>query len=753
MVCMITVLNLFIFTLHHITNARILPKESSIFVSDTLPKEQLAATIGNGYIGMTVGTQSQSQYMYINGIWNGIDRYQNGKSSLKAHKAAIPNSNYISLTFKNYDANDINITYKLDVNNAIFSFIYQHKQNYWSVEQIIYTHRLYKNLAITQINVNINNNTINNNLLIEVNNLNYNQSSTDVNMTDMTEKNAICKNNNYLCYSGWTQLSESNSSLIEIGILTFKNSTNSYILNISKDSNKQQIFYYPTVSLTSFESNNIINDMITMLTKDLLPIQNKWLQQHINEWEMNIWSKGRIDIIDNNITMSSNVYASLYYIISSIRNDWCFGISPGSLATNGYKGRVFWDQDIWVFPSLLLLHNTLSHCQLMYRYNTLNGAYFNANITGYINNSARYPWQSGSTGIELVPDTAPGNHSILINGAIAWTINKYYEITNNKTWLKHIGFPMLFAMSNYYIQRVNKLQNNLYSYLNVTGADQTRSAVNVNSSGFTNMVAIETLNYSMKAANILNISYPNNWNEINYDNILIIFDSKNNYHPEYDGYKMGQHLVQPGIIYFGYPYNYFYRISDDKDIYLNDLNIYYNVSTKHHTMQWSMFMINYMILNKYDLAMESLKYTLSSLVSNSTDPNPFKVWTEGSDGSGCDHFLSDQGGFLQTFLFGFGGFSINSNYLQINAQFMPYKQMNFIGVDYQNNNIDFNMYNISQSNILVNITVTDCIDIRKYLLLVLYDNNTKNYSLNINQTVTISNDMQPAKIVRATLVN
>eukprot|EP01084_Bolivina_argentea_P215462 365804_1 len=732
---------------YYSSNARVLPENSSIFMTDTLPNETFAASIGNGYIGMAVGTQSQSQYMYINGVLNGHDKYQNGTQS---HRAPIPNTNYISLAFLNYNAKDINIEYKLDINNAVFSFIYTHQKHYWNVEQMIYTHRVYKNLVVTQINVNINTTSMNNNLLIEVNNLNYNVSLNDVNITDVTDENVLCQNNNYLCLLGWTQLSENTSSLIQIGLLTFKNSTNSYLLNIS-NKNQQKIFYYPTVSLTSFESNNIINDMITMLTKDLLPIQNKWLQQHINEWEMNIWSKGRIDIIDNNITMSSNVYASLYYIISSIRNDWCFGISPGSLATNGYKGRVFWDQDIWVFPSLLLLHNTLSHCQLMYRYNTLNGAYFNANITGYINNSARYPWQSGSTGIELVPDTAPGNHSILINGAIAWTINKYYEITNNKTWLKHIGFPMLFAMSNYYIQRVNKLQNNLYSYLNVTGADQTRSAVNVNSSGFTNMVAIETLNYSMKAANILNISYPNNWNEINYDNILIIFDSKNNYHPEYDGYKMGQHLVQPGIIYFGYPYNSY----TNENIYFNDLNIYYNVSSLHHTMQWSMFMINYMMLNQYDLAMNSFKYMLLSLISNDTitNINPFKVWTEGTDGSGCSHFLTDAGGFLQTFLFGFGGINIGSNGLQINVQFLPYKQMNFIGVDYQNNNIDFNMYNISQSNILVNITVTDCIDIRKYLLLVLYDNNTKNYSLNINQTVTISNDMQPAKIVRATLVN
>eukprot|EP01084_Bolivina_argentea_P215463 365805_1 len=470
---------------YYSSNARVLPENSSIFMTDTLPNETFAASIGNGYIGMAVGTQSQSQYMYINGVLNGHDKYQNGTQS---HRAPIPNTNYISLAFLNYNAKDINIEYKLDINNAVFSFIYTHQKHYWNVEQMIYTHRVYKNLVVTQINVNINTTSMNNNLLIEVNNLNYNVSLNDVNITDVTDENVLCQNNNYLCLLGWTQLSENTSSLIQIGLLTFKNSTNSYLLNIS-NKNQQKIFYYPTVLLTSLESNDIINDMIKILNN--LPMRNNWLSLHINEWETNIWSKGRIDIIDN-ISMASNIYTSIYYLISSIRNDWCFGITPGSIAANGYHGRIFWDQEIWVLPSLLLLHNPLSNCQLMYRYETLKGAYLNGNLTGYPN-TARYAWQSASTGLEITSDVE-GNNSILIDGAIPWAINKYYDITHNKTWLKNIGFPMLYGMSNFWIQRVNKFNDNLYGYSNVTGPDTSHPTVN--NSGYTNMVAIETLNYS-----------------------------------------------------------------------------------------------------------------------------------------------------------------------------------------------------------------------------------------------------------------
>ena len=307
---------------------------------------------------------------------------------------------------------------------------------------------------------------------------------------------------------------------------------------------------------------------------------------------------------------------------------------------------------------------------------------------------------------------------------------------------------MLKGMSNYWVQRVNESKTNpvSYGYYNVCGPDTSHPAVN--NSGFTNMVAVETLNYSIRAAEILNVSYPAKWKMINYDNMEIAYDSKNEYHPEFEGYTLGEAVNQPGIIYFGYPYKYYQHVGED-DIYLNDINTYYNVSYKLHTMQWSFFMINYMILNKYDLAMKSFEYTLGSLVENASNPNPFKVWTEGSDGSGADHFVTDQGGFLQTFLYGFGGLDINDNYLGLNTQFMPYEQMNFIGIDYRNNVIDFEIFNISKAEIVLNITVTKCMDVDKYGLMISYANATKISPLTPNKTVSVSSTLLPGKIYNA----
>ena len=71
--------------------------------------------------------------------------------------------------------------------------------------------------------------------------------------------------------------------------------------------------------------------------------KSNWMSSHIEEWHK-IWENGRIDIksmTENDNSDASNVYSSLYYLYSSIRNDWNWGLSPDSLAGNGYHGHQF----------------------------------------------------------------------------------------------------------------------------------------------------------------------------------------------------------------------------------------------------------------------------------------------------------------------------------------------------------------------------------------------------------------------------
>ena len=68
---------------------------------------------------------------------------------------------------------------------------------------------------------------------------------------------------------------------------------------------------------------------------------------------------------------------------SSLRPSWIFGLSPGGLATDGYDGHVFWDQETWMFPPLVLLHQDLARTCLAYRFERLQAAEDKAKKYGF----------------------------------------------------------------------------------------------------------------------------------------------------------------------------------------------------------------------------------------------------------------------------------------------------------------------------------------------------------------------------------
>ena len=82
--------------------------------------------------------------------------------------------------------------------------------------------------------------------------------------------------------------------------------------------------------------------------------------------------------------MAQAIYGSLYYILSSTRHDWPYGLSPGGLpGGEEYMGHTFWDQDIWMYPPLVLLHPDLARSSLKYRKERLPAARRIAKEYGY----------------------------------------------------------------------------------------------------------------------------------------------------------------------------------------------------------------------------------------------------------------------------------------------------------------------------------------------------------------------------------
>ena len=114
-------------------------------------------------------------------------------------------------------------------------------------------------------------------------------------------------------------------------------------------------------------------------------VKEHLLEEHKAAWKA-LWDTGRIEI-EGDLEMAQAVYGSLYYILSSTRHDWPYGLSPGGLpAAEEYMGHTFWDQDIWMYPPLVLLHPDLARSSLGYRSERLPAARRIAKEFGYKGN-------------------------------------------------------------------------------------------------------------------------------------------------------------------------------------------------------------------------------------------------------------------------------------------------------------------------------------------------------------------------------
>ena len=114
-------------------------------------------------------------------------------------------------------------------------------------------------------------------------------------------------------------------------------------------------------------------------------VKEQLLAEHKAAWKA-LWDSGRIEI-EGDLEMAQAVYGSMYYILSSTRHDWPYGLSPGGLpAGEEYMGHTFWDQDIWMYPPLVLLHPDLARSSLKYRKDRLPAARRIAKEYGYKGN-------------------------------------------------------------------------------------------------------------------------------------------------------------------------------------------------------------------------------------------------------------------------------------------------------------------------------------------------------------------------------
>jgi trehalose/maltose hydrolase-like predicted phosphorylase len=393
---------------------------------------------------------------------------------------------------------------------------------------------------------------------------------------------------------------------------------------------------------------------------------SRLLSKHIQAWEA-LWESDII--IEGDERVQRDVRFALYHLYAFTREATAYSLSPMGLSGLGYNGHIFWDTELWMFPPLLVLQPQLARSLLEYRFQRLDAARQNAFAHGY--RGAMFPWESSESGFEDTPVwalTGPFQHHI--TGCVGWAFWKYYQVTQDKIWLRERGYPVLKEVADFWASRVERKGRGQYEINNVIGANEWQE--NIDNNAFTNGMAITVLRYAAQAARVLGLPPDPDWEHVASNIPILRFpDGITRENTTYNG----EEIKQADVNLLAYPLE---LITDPNQIRA-DLKYYESrMSPAGPAMGFSVLATLYARLGDASKAYE--------LFLRSYRPNevpPFGVLAETAGGTN-PYFATGAGGMLQTVLFGFGGLRITDRGIERKSAVLPseWKKLEIKGVEF-----------------------------------------------------------------------
>ena len=418
---------------------------------------------------------------------------------------------------------------------------------------------------------------------------------------------------------------------------------NMHLVKFTKKIKAGETYRYSIVgsSITSAHHDDPLNEAERMTIYAKLQGRERLLQFHDQAWD-DLW-KSDIEI-EGDKQSQQDVHSMLYHLYSFTREGTALSPSPMGLSGLGYNGHVFWDTDLWMFPGLLIMHPEMAKSMIEYRFQRLEAAKRNAFNRGY--KGAMYPWESAETGVEETPVWAlsgPFEHHI--TACVGNAVWNYYCVTQDKTWLREKGWPILSATADFWASRVERNEPGKYEIKNVVAADEW--AENIDNDAFTNAAAKVNLKNATAAAMILGIAPNSDW--MNVANNIPIYKMENGVTREFDSYK-GEGIKQADVNLLAYPLK---EITEANQI-KKDLEYYETRIPNEGTpaMTQGIFALLYSRIGNGEKAFHYFK---DAYVPNLNPP--FNVIAETKGGTN-PYFATGAGGIIQSLIMGFGGLDI-----------------------------------------------------------------------------------------------
>ena len=418
---------------------------------------------------------------------------------------------------------------------------------------------------------------------------------------------------------------------------------NMHLMKFNKKIKAGETYRYSIAgsSITSAQHDDPLNEAERMTIFAKLEGRERLINFHNKAWD-ELWKSDII--VEGDDQSQQDIHSMIYHLYSFVREGTDMSPSPMGLSGLGYNGHVFWDTELWMYPSILVLHPEMAKSLVEYRYNRLAAAKRNAFNHGY--KGAMFPWESAGSGVEETPVWAlsgPFEHHITACvGIAAWN---YYCVTQDKEWLKEKGWPVIKEIADFWASRVERNGPGKYDIKNVVAADEW--AENVDNNAWTNASAKAVLQNATTAAKLLGVTPDPDW--MNVANNIPILKMENGVTREHASYN-GEGIKQADVNLLSYPLK---EVVDPKQI-RKDLEYYETRVPNEGTpaMTQAIFTLLYARLGDGDKAYHFFK---DAYVPNLNPP--LRVIAETKGGTN-PYFATGAGGIVQSILMGFGGLEI-----------------------------------------------------------------------------------------------
>jgi kojibiose phosphorylase len=232
------------------------------------------------------------------------------------------------------------------------------------------------------------------------------------------------------------------------------------------------------------------------------------------------WAKSDVVIEGDDTAQHALRYSIFQLLIAAPVDGSANSIPARALSGQVYKGAVFWDTEMFMFPFFLHTSPEKAAELLRYRIRTLPGARRKALTEGAGYRGAFYAWESQETGDDACTYFNIGDpltkrelrthfrdKQVHISGDIAIAMWEYFKVTGDDTVLLEGGAEVILECARfYYSYAYFKKDKNRYEVLDVIGPDEYHERVNNNA--FTNMVVKATFEIACALVSYLSERHP-----------------------------------------------------------------------------------------------------------------------------------------------------------------------------------------------------------------------------------------------------